>query len=62
MSGYSATTLGQMVQKVRGGGQRSVLAVQQEFGRLFVKQNGKNSEYLDIQFKSYVVVRASDLR
>lgn len=51
-----------MVQKVRGGGQRSVLAVQQEFGRLFVKQNGKNSEYLDIQFKSYVVVHDSDLR
>lgn len=39
-----------------------MLTVQQESGRLFVKQNGKNSEHLEIQFKSYIVVCASDLR
>lgn len=35
-----------------------MLTVQQESGRLFVKQNGKNSEHLEIQFKSYIVVCA----
>lgn len=39
-----------------------MLTVQQESGRLFVKQNGKISEHLDSQFKSYIVVCASDLR
>lgn len=45
-----------------GGGQRSMLTVEKESGRLLIKWNGKNSERLDIQFKNYVIVCVNDLR
>lgn len=52
-----------MVQKVgREGKGLCWLCNRNLFTILFVKQNGKISERLDIQFKSYFVVCACDLR